>query len=264
MAVLSLNGVDLTRWTVARGTFYRPPVTNRRTVVNVGRRHGVIPVGLPVFDEPKVTLKFAPGVPVGTLDVDALEELDAELMGLLSSPELVLRRHVGSSVQEADVVLESATPEDEGFRFGAHSRWTVTLAVPGVFLRGISYETATVTGFDWGTAPVADGRVRFGPGTVDPNLTDAKSGTGVSWAGTVPTGRYLFIDAASLKAWTSTSTTDWLGEAGTDVSSAVDYPVAGPLQLWPHTTSTVGGGVQRGVQVSGSSGWAVWGRSAWL
>jgi hypothetical protein len=279
-ATLALNGIDLGKWTVARGTFYRPPVSTRRTVVQVGRRHGVAPVGLPVFDEPKVTLELAPRVQSG--DDDELEALDSELLGLLASPTLLLRRTVGSSVHEADAVLESATPSADTFRFGHTSRWSVSLAIPGVFLRGLTAQTVTASGFDWGTAPVADAVARFAPGTVDPFIRDETSKTGVSWAGTVPSDRYLFIDSATLRAWTSTSATAWDWVSSADVSSMVDYPAPSPLQLWPSVVPvpalypsltlfpsttlnpTPEGSTSRSVQVTGSTGWALHGRSAWL
>lgn len=55
--------------------------------------------------------------------------------------------------------------------------------------------------------------------------------TGLSYQGSVPAGTFVFLNADTLRAHTSTNPQAW--DTGTDVSGNLDYPPAGPLQITP-------------------------------
>ena len=55
--------------------------------------------------------------------------------------------------------------------------------------------------------------------------------TGLDFQGTVAAGTYVFLNAETLRAHTSTNPESW--DTGTDVSGNLDYPPAGPLQITP-------------------------------
>ncbi len=261
---IRLNGVDLGRWTLTSGTFYRPPVSVRRFSVESPNVHGVKAMGLPVFAEPQVTIALVPG---GVSVIDSLETLTADLTGLLASPALVVQRVAGSRTEEAPAVLVSVSPADD-FRWGSHAGYSVVLALPGVFLRDVAVTTTGLltAGSNAvptlaGTAPLTDPVVRFSAST-DPAVTDTATGTGLVWRGTIASGSYVFADPSTMRAWSSTSASSWDG-VGTDVSSTLDYPGPGRLQLWPATTEA-GGVLTRTVSVTTTAPTMIQGRRAFL
>ncbi|MDF2805469.1 MAG: hypothetical protein K0S43_415 [Cellulosimicrobium sp.] len=234
----SLSGVDTIRWGLQSVSMWRPPVGVRRRSFEVPGRHGVIPVGLPVFDEPTVSLTMW----CHATTQDALEVATMELVALLTAPGLTLGRTSGDVVASAPAQLVSVTPDE--FTTGAEATFEVVLAVPGVFLRaeavtGPDVALATPGGQDVpvaalaaATGPTTDAVLRVtGPAT-SVAFVDVVSGTGLSWAGALTAGQYLFLDAGALTARRSSSDADW-ASGGTAVSGALDTPAAGALQLWP-------------------------------
>ena len=232
VATYHVDGVDASRWTLVRGSTYRATVTARRSTVEVPGRHGVIDArALAPLEAPTVTLELRPAVDQ-RVDVDALEGDVDDLVAAFSTPGLMLEREVGSRRVSAAAVLESITPDEEWVA-GHFAKVTVGLRLPGVFWRGDVVETSGQA--DFGTGFVTDAVVRMQG--VDPELHDEVTGTGIAWRGTVPSGSYVFIDAGSLQAWTSTSPDAW-SMSGVDVSSGVDYPARGPLQIKSRVVST--------------------------
>ncbi|WP_159794447.1 hypothetical protein [Puerhibacterium puerhi] len=249
-----LSGVDANRWFIQKGTLWRPPVSVRAATIDVPGRHGVIAPGLPVFDEPQLNLKLQPVGPQ-----TSLEEAQAELVALLAAPGLTVTRRSAGAAASAPARLVSLSPDD--FRPGQTAAFSVALAIPGVFLRGpvasspatvvASGDTVEIAHLGVSTGPVADAIVRVtGPATTVA-VTDVVSGTGLSWAGAALTaGRYLYLDAGTLRAWWSASSSAWTG--GTDVTSGLDYPAAGPLQIWPRMQGTDPADRRARLRVSGS------------
>lgn len=86
------------------------------------------------------------------------------------------------------------------------------------------------------TAPITDPIIRITGPCTNPTITDPTTGTGISWTGTVAASTYLYLHPDRLTARTSASDTAWLS-GGTNVSSGIDYPAPGPLQLWPMVDS---------------------------
>lgn len=231
----SLSGVDTVRWNVQAGSLWRPPVTVRRSVLTVPGRHGSLPTARPpVFEEPTVTLEL--------LCLGAMASLEAavnEAQALLSAPGLVLGRSSGGVVTSAPAALVSISPGD--FFADRAARVTAMLAVPGVFLRGASADSASAVvpatvalpALAAGTAPVGDAVLRVKGPFSALDATDPVSGTGISWSGAALNATtYLYIDLATLTARTSTSSAAW-ETGGADVSGGLSYPAAGPLQIWP-------------------------------
>lgn len=61
-------------------------------------------------------------------------------------------------------------------------------------------------------------------------MTDAYSGTSATYGTAVAAGTYLYVQTwPFLRAWTSTSSSAWT----TGTAVVIDYPAAGPLQVWP-------------------------------
>lgn len=211
----------------------------RRSVLTLPAAHGTVPAGSLWWDERKVPIEWE-------LVADTWSGLDVEraaLLGLLSGPgDLVLTRRVGAVDQVATCRLESLT-DAEADTAGPLTTVTAVLALTAPFFRGVvasSSSIAAASGVVVGevdslagcTAPVVDAVVRVAGPAASVSATDVPSGTGLSWAGSLPVGSYLYLDAASLAGWVSTSASQWTA-GGTSVSPAVDYPPAGPLQLWP-------------------------------
>lgn len=207
----SLSGVDARRWRIQASSSGRAPVSMRSTRLVVPGRHGSIAPGLPVYDEPTITLVLQP---LG--DQAALEEAQAELLGLLSAPGLTVTRSSGGVTASAPARLEKVEPQV--FVAGVLTRMAVTISVPSVFLRGAEMDSTltvsgAVPGLTGSTAPVGDAVLRVrGPNAF--TMTDVVSGTGISWVGALDDSWYLFVDAASMRSWLSSSGGAWSGGSG--------------------------------------------------
>lgn len=232
----TLSGIDGERWRIQAGSLWRPPVTVRRNVLTVPARSGTVPTGAPpVFDEPTMTLEL--------LCEGAMVNLEAaanELTGLLAMPGLTLGRYSGGLATSAPAELVSISPGEFVVDSGAFL--TAALAIPSVFLRGATADTApvvvtspstvTLATLAGSTAPITDAVLRLtGPAT-SVTAVDVVTGTGIAWTGVLTAGQYLFLDVRTLTGRISSSATDW-SAGGTDVSGQLDYPGPGPLQAWP-------------------------------
>ncbi|MFJ2297390.1 hypothetical protein [Oerskovia paurometabola] len=236
----SLSGIDALRWGLQSVSIWRPPVTVRRSPLEVPGRHGVLEVGLPLFEAPTVPLTLWVHAPTQT----ALEAAAMELIGVLTAPGLTLTRTSGTLVCAAPASLVSVSPDE--FKTAAEATFEAVLTIPTVFLRDLApitsapipadaNTTAEVPALAGGTAPITDAVVRVqGPCTAV-QVVDVVTGTGLSWSGVLAAGEYLFMDAGSLTARRATSATAWTS-GGSAVSGALDYPAAGPLALWPRAS----------------------------
>lgn len=238
------NGVSLPK--VARVSTFRPPVSTRRTPVEIAGRHGVITTGLPTFGEPAVTIIIE-----STAGSQAqVEAAVAQVQALLAQPTITLTRIAGGIEASASADLVSIAP-------GRHTphMWaelTAVLAIPGVFFRAAA-ATGTPLGFSADLAdvalphlqgssgPIPDAVARLkGPHSGTVTVTDSATGTGLIQASAALTAaQYLYMDAARLRSWISSSAGQWT-PGGTDVSQNLDYPAAGILQLWPRVEPAVG------------------------
>lgn len=258
-----INGQALPK--VARVSSSRPPVGVKRSPVEIAGRHGSLRGGLPVFGESTVTISAnALGLSQAALEIEV-----AKLEALLAQPTLVLTREAGGIIASSPAELVTITPG--GHTPHMRAEITAVLAVIGPFfseaeaahtlpLSGLS----TIAALAGSSAPIAGVLRMAGPAT-SVSVIDVNSGTGISWKGSLAAGAYLYVRAKDQRAWVSASASQWT-PAGTDVSSGVDYPAAGRLQIWPKITSlTVPSTVQVSVATagtSGASGLAVWaGRS---
>ena len=248
MADLSwhIDGANLTGWRIQAASVWRAPVSTRRSVITSPGRHGVKHVNGLVLDEPTVELVLQP---LGSSQVE-IEDLDQSLMRLISKDRLVLRRTSGGRTAEAEARLVSLTPDL--FVYPTLARYLLTLALPGVFFRDpapilslaiaaqANVAAAPLTALAGGSGPISDAVVRVVGPCTQVSVSDPASGTGLSWSGSLAAGSYLYLDAASLSARISTSAAAW-DSGGTVVTGGLDYPGAGPLQLWPQPAISVTG-----------------------
>lgn len=238
----TLNGIDAYRWRVQSGSIWRLPVARRRDVTTVPNRHGSQTTGKPpVYEEASASLELLCKGPM----VD-LESAANELTGLLTAPGLILGRYSGGLVTSAAAEFVTMSPGQFVPDVGAF--FTALLAVPGVFMRRPIADTAPATIVTGGTivtlatlagstGPITDAVLRFtGPAT-SVKAVDDGYGTGLSWTGVLPAGQYLFLDARTLTARISALATDWAA-GGTNVTSGLDYPPPGVLQIQPRIEGT--------------------------
>lgn len=253
----SIDGVSLNdpgdRWHLSRATRRRALPAVRTTSVTTPARHGeAFMPGAPYMASTMavaliITDRDAAGVHRGPAQAEANLEL---ITGLLSGPHRLFRleHHISSTESRVAMgeVNASAEPKLLGFRAELWE-WTFIISIPGVFwsdgkapvlAQGAAALSGSLalSGLAGGSAPITDAVVRLlGPFNGKASVTDARSGTGLSWQGTLAASTYLYLNADTLRAWTSTSATAWT--SGTDVTSGLDYPYAGPLQLTPTTTA---------------------------
>lgn len=246
-----LNGYDLDSVTGRLGavTLWRPPISVRRSPIIIPGQHGSLDLGLPVFEEPTLTI----GVRSNGATQAALEAAVSNLVGLLAQPTLTVTRVSGGVTASAVARLTSADI-DEGFQpagagIPGQSTPVAVFALPGVFFREAAAAGAdlafttdltnqAVSHLAGSTAPIVDPVVRItGPAT-QVSVTDPGTATGISWAGTLAAGQYLFLGPKPLSGRISSTSSAWTS-GGTDVSPAVSYPAAGRLQLWPVVGATI-------------------------
>lgn len=84
----------------------------------------------------------------------------------------------------------------------------------------------------WGDAPLTDIVFRFPSTVTSVSLTDPTSNTGISWTGAADNAKPLYIRPDIMRAWRSDYANSWT-PTGTDVSTGLDYPAGGILQVWP-------------------------------
>ena len=218
-------------------TVWRPNVTVRRSPITIPSVHGTTSPAQVVFDEPQVTIS-----PKWNCASQAdLEEKTNHARALFAQPTLLLGRVSGGLETSAKANLVSISEAD--FLVGQTASCVILLAIPGVFFRStlttgddldFSTDLASVEigGLSGSTGPVPDATIRITGPCTNPYVTDPLSGTGISWAGTLTAGQYLFLRARPLTGRVSTDPDSWVA-GGTDVSAQVSFPAAGRLQLWP-------------------------------
>lgn len=270
-----INGIDL--HDQSRGWFLNRDGTSpgiarsvRQDALVVGGRHGDVPKGsLPVYDSATVNLSFV-------LDATSQYELASryrDLFGVFSQPSLVYQEVIfdgpATEVHEAPAVLVSMG-EPSDFLPGRYVSVSMILSLLDPFLRDVAGSTTGILAAGThplslfaGTAPITDVVVRFGPSVSDPAVTDVASGTGLTWRGAVTSGTYVYADPSTMRAWRSTSASQWTQGSATSVSGSLDYPGPGRLQVWPTTTIT-GGVLSRVPTVLTTGPTMIRGRRAWL
>lgn len=275
-----LNGVDLDAATAGLGaaTLWRPPISTRRSVVEVPGRHGSATSGLPVFAEPQITLVIR----ADRGSQAALEAAVTTIAGLLGQPTLTATRVSGGVSATARAELVSADM-DADFLPGGFARPTAVLALPDVFFAGPPQLSGVVSlaggkasevvlpHLAGSSAPHRGVVLRVRGPLSSVGVSCRLTGTGISWSGAaLDSDAHLYLEPDRLRAWVSGSGVEWWpGRTGThweDRSAGVDWPAAGRLQMWPEV---VGLAVPSRVRIAASTqghgpttGLAVWaGRS---
>lgn len=248
-----LSGVNLSRFGIQRGTTLRAGAATEMATVQVpGRSGAIITSSQPVYSPGQWVGNFRvrpreaqPGTDQGQAEMDAL--IDG-LSRLAYKPGQNLVRVLpaldydgGTRRQAAAVTAQSVTFGE--YLAGFYQDVTVTLAMPGVFFRDENPVTTDIDGgyaggLAGGSGPIFDPIIRlYGP--FERATVTGQGGTGVSWTGAVTAGRVLAIDVATLSATIN----------GTPAGH-VDYPPAGPLELWPTGPN---GSIPITVSLSGAS-----------
>lgn len=247
-----LNGIDLDQASgrLAAVSLWRPPLSVRRSPITIPGAHGSLDPGLPVFEEPTVTIGVSSG---GHATQAALEAAVNNVVGLLAQPTLTLTRVSGGITTSAPVKLVSADLDD-GFLPAAggtpgRAVPVAVLAIPSVFLREtvstgdeLAFNTdltnQQITHLAGSTGPIVDPIIRIQGPCAAVTVTDPGTGTGLSWAGTLAAGQYLFLCPRPLSARISSTATAWT-TGGTSELANVGWPAAGRLQLWPVVAGSI-------------------------
>lgn len=211
-----------------------------------GRHGSVVSPRTATLEPATVTLT----VDMVVTDAQELDEVTNYLQSILVRPlgvtltRTVTLRAGGTRSASAKAWLVSLTHTDpQGI--GLLVTWTAVLTVPDVTFRGTVANSApldanknmtvalpTLAG---SSAPVRDAILQLSGPAVAFSWTCPQSGTGISWAGSLLADSYLYVDAATLTAWKTASASAWVLE-GTVETANLDYPAAGPLQLWPRVS----------------------------
>jgi len=247
MISYTIDGVDLKTYGIQRSSSYRTPVKVTTKNLTLPGRHGAVNTGsLPVFEEPTLTFQF-----LMLENNTPLETAQSNLALLLSRPGLTVTRIADGVSASATGRLTSLTSAN--YEPGVALTLTAMLTIPDVFWKAAPAlylgqtlpATHTITTLSDSTAPITDAIIRVtGPCTAI-QITDAVSGTGLTWAGSLAAGQYLYLDASKLTARRSSTSNDsvnagvWTNNSGTDVTSGIDYPPTGILQAWPNANGIV-------------------------
>lgn len=232
-----------------RGTIWRPDISTRHMQLELPARHGhVQPWSPPVYEAPIVTLL----VGANATTMATLEEARQRLEALLTGPTGVLLTRT-SGAQAVHAVAQLVGVNESGWMVDGWWRLQILLRVPGVFFYGASVDqslalsgTQVLPALAGSTAPNGALVVRLTGPASSVVLTDPITGEGVSWTGSLPAGTSLFVDVARMAAWTG----DWSG--GPSRSHEVDFPPAGPLQLWPEIQPDMSRRVRVSVTTTGT------------
>ena len=224
-----------------------PSITPDRRALVVAGQHGSLEFGSPVFSEPTVTI-------VARFRYRTMAELEQAVgwfNSLAMAPSVTLSRLSAGVTATAGARLVSISHDE--FVWSNEfvtAKVTVVYAIPRVFFSEVKttsddldfsadLNNSEIASLSGSTAPVVGAVVRLTGPLTAVLVTDPLSASGISWAGTLAAGQYLFLDTADLTARISANAGDWLS-GGSNVTSGLDYPAAGPLQLWPIADDTIG------------------------
>ena len=232
---------------VVRGSMWRPGVSVRRRVLQIDGVHGVLPVGRPEFEAPKVTLVVSHAAS-STWD---LEVAARSLYNLVFQPRLTLSRVL--AMPDGSEVIETAVATYETGSWGDFAslkaaKATLIFEIPGVFFRGPVEVSPTmplgastrleVEHLAGSSGVITDPVLRIRGAMTNPQVVDVNSGTSVWWVGTVGASEYLYLDPEGMRAWKSADGSAWTG-AGQDVSQAMGFGVDDELAFWPDADGKV-------------------------
>lgn len=234
-----VSGVDLEAagYEVLAESQWAASVSLSGSRVELPGRPGYTPVGLPKVSAPPLALTIRHHA-TSQADVEAHRN---ELVGMLADPYAVIRRSSGGHTTEAPFLLESLEPRE--FLAGSFATYTAVLSISGGMFRSLTATdhdapVGTTTLPIRGTGPVHDAVVRFaGPISGTVTVTDARTGTGITWSGTAYQGQYVFVNLSTMRAHVGAAGA-W--GSGADVTAGVDYPPAGPLLMWSKPGAPLG------------------------
>lgn len=259
MADWLVNGLSATQafgLRLTQDTSWKAGAATRRTTMQLPNMHGLLNLGLPVFDETQVTLDAW----LWASSEAQIEEACNQFLAVCSAPRLTLTRISGGLTLTAAAAL--VTIGHDGWTPGAACHVVVVFAIPGAFLRDPAPATSNdfvfsgtisnqpIVQLAGSTAPIPDPMIRVTGPCTGVTVSDPQTATAISWTGSLPAGQYLFISPHPLSARVSDNAADW-SSGGTSVLAGVDYPGAGRLQLWPVVDSGTARSVKFTAQGSG-------------
>lgn len=223
------------RWRLEKATKL-PATANRRvTSLDLPYRDGVVAVRQGMGTG-QVGLSIACLDTPGTRGISAIDEAREALAALLRDARTLTWRpgpDRSRSVEVTEVAV--AEPDLRGRRAAVLS---AALTVQPFWWEGdpqltaaqvIAAGTVEFPEMAGCTGRIQDAIVRITGPFSSLTLTDPGSGTGATLSTALPAATYLYLDVSAFTAWTSGSASAWSG--GTP--QAVDFPAAGPLEVWP-------------------------------
>lgn len=180
------------------------------------------------------------GAPSGPAQTERNLEM---ITGIIYTREIVVEHFIGAQERSARARISSGTTPVALDNRLTRYRLAIALTIPDVFwaertaglteapLPNVS-STVAIPHLTGANAPISDAIIRIrGPFNGNVRIWNSiGADTGIFWTGEVITNAYLFINAATLRAWQSGVPNSWLSTGQPD---GVDYPPRGPLELTP-------------------------------
>lgn len=233
----SLNGVDLDRpgkWRVMQGTLLPAVAEPRLESTEVPFRNGILNgAGLKVGTF-KVTVAFM----VEGVDRADLDRNWQSLMAVLrASNKLATLQHHPAGVSPRETLVRLVSVSQPSWRYGEWAIDTTVVfeAVEGVWRDSTAVETdlsdlGRLTG---GAAPISDALFKLKPTANLATITDATSGTSLTWRGTTERDQRLLIDIGKYSAWRQVSERWYPIQGAFNASAEISMSPEG-LQLTPN------------------------------
>lgn len=233
----SLNGVDLDRpgkWRVMQGTLLPAVAEPRLESTEVPFRNGILNgAGLKVGTF-KVTVAFM----VEGVDRADLDRNWQSLMAVLrASNKLATLQHHPAGVSPRETLVRLVSVSQPSWRYGEWAIDTTVVfeAVEGVWRDSTAVETdlSDLGRLAGGAAPISDALFKLKPTANLATITDATSGTSLTWRGTMERDQQLLIDIGKYSAWRQVSERWYPIQGAFNASAEISMSPEG-LQLTPN------------------------------
>lgn len=233
----SLNGVDLDRpgkWRVMQGTLLPAVAEPRLESTEVPFRNGILNgAGLKVGTF-KVTVAFM----VEGVDRADLDRNWQSLMAVLrASNKLATLQHHPAGVSPRETLVRLVSVSQPSWRYG---EWVIDTtvvfeAVEGVWRDSTAVETdlSNLGRLAGGAAPISDALFKLKPTANLATITDATSGTSLTWRGTMERDQRLLVDIGKYSAWRQVSERWYPIQGAFNASAEISMSPEG-LQLTPN------------------------------
>lgn len=240
MGVWAIDGVELDdpkgRWRIEHASKVPAGANRRVTMLDVPARDGSIAVRQGVGTG-TVSLTLAVFGEGAVLDArrSALVSLIQQARKITWSP--APERRISTNVLQSSV----SDPERRGATalliqasITTHPYWkepNTAFSVPQTLVAGFRVEFPELAG---STGRLDDAWLRVTGPTKSLTLTSERGATGLHLNRAVNAGEYVFVDLARFVGYKSSRDSDWGLPSSEQIG--LDFPVGGPLQVWPTVT----------------------------